>query len=1559
MFRSLLQTIPTISGNFTLACKLNNYTQNNNYEYTSYINDAILMPLDNNYNLTHDIKINLINGKYEYDIMKYFKEISSYFYDDTYLKNSNIFETYATDNLFLLPDNRDKNFEFGCKRISINKYKYQYQFYAPIYITNFDDLPEEFIIEIYNNNNIIKKIHIPINKSSMQNKLKIYLQKFIEKITNNTPIVWNFNDNKIIYKNAIDCINGGLITISSYNTIQNNNVSQTIINDIDNLICQNYAQNNIILSECIPLSFLFNINDLLDKENDLYYFHFNEFNIKGYYVKNNIKCKYYTFSTNYHNNYNTYSNFNNSNVIFENKLYNLFDNDIIYSLKEGTNEKLYYQNTFKNKYCQWKLLESNSYIINLNSVFTYNNMENKFPVFKNTLQNIPTALFDNDNLYIPINNYISIFNKIDKQNYNILLNNNYTNWFKIYEDNFNKLIYSNYQDYIDENYKNDFYPIYNNYVFINGIKYYIKDNNINYFNIYVNPVLTKYDKDIIVGDIILEQQIDENNFISYKYLEENNEYYQPIRISDLNNKIQEINDLLINESYFIDKYSKDENSNATITDINQLIYNIDTCIETYSKLLDQNIIDAINQIHDNILNYEIYLKHDQDIKYFEYFDNIIEYLMNENYLSVTEDKINNSLNNKYRLFKLKSFNHAIQLLYSLYSNSSNNTFNNLNDMYVYIYQNIFYKYFKCNQGYQKIDNTLLENIKQDDNEYATIELINFIKNQKLIDKIYYSLQNSKEKNNLYYALVNNKINYEVLIQNNITLFVKKTFIEINNINQFYNNIFGSEGLYTFIKERYYINDDNNDSNIAIDPYNDSSSFQLHLNQFINIIENHIKSGDNNFWFIHTDFNFLSYLSRIINENELYSNDIQNTILNAFFTDLLNLIIYISLYFDLINYVDKNQQDIYRYIPYYNDNNNLINYDYYEIIYKQKNYSYLYINKLKNSLNSSSLLRKVFVHITDIDTLKYYLNSNTDTINISLLNNNAYHKQTILNNIDKEYQLIKLSDYIGNYISENDKIILEIKSLLQEFDIFLNEQDIIDKLKLPLIDFKELLENMTFNNSTCELTMISILNDDIIQNIKNFIKDTFTDIDSEIDKYIDNTVNDYLNNNLDNYKLNKNKSVYIYNYVIPIDLYININAYLLNKQIDNIQKILNNDQIVYIDQIPIIIYKEEQVSIKNSDDVLVDIIYNDMSSNKCNNFKYHQIEKNYLLTKISGNTNGYVYQNPYNYLIKTTVKKYLTENILTQYNSNNVIYKNLDNINNITIDYITNKDYLYLIINYNLMLSSNLFNIYNIDNNDNFEIQKLNDQYITNDNIKDLFKYLYPYLKYDLLLNLIIKLNDLNINNISIVLPNNIKCNINTIVNRKKDNENFTNISLTKNTLKTLYLNRYFGNIDPYFIEIEQSINNYRSKIYIITDDHKINNQSNNDNVFIENLDIYNANQINYYVDDNKTTIYSILPIEYKHFNDNYLFNLPNEIRITPDDIDYIYKNQLSQYINKSKCFEYFEKYLKNKYYFTKSITDKNLFLYIFNKYSIEYIQSKEKESVIKIVYKITYKLTLI
>ena len=88
MFKSLLRTLPSLSGNFTIACKLKDFQKEDNNTYCTYVKYANLLPLQNSIN-KKDIELNLLNGKYEYDIKKYFFEYSNIFYKANYVFNEN------------------------------------------------------------------------------------------------------------------------------------------------------------------------------------------------------------------------------------------------------------------------------------------------------------------------------------------------------------------------------------------------------------------------------------------------------------------------------------------------------------------------------------------------------------------------------------------------------------------------------------------------------------------------------------------------------------------------------------------------------------------------------------------------------------------------------------------------------------------------------------------------------------------------------------------------------------------------------------------------------------------------------------------------------------------------------------------------------------------------------------------------------------------------------------------------------------------------------------------------------------------------------------------------------------------------------------------------------------------------------------------------------------------------------------------------------------------------------------------------------------------------------
>ena len=179
MFKPLLRTIPTLTGNFTLACKLDNYTKNNVINYTTGITEAVLMPLQNNLANKH-INVSLLYDSYEYDVQRYYKSFSSSFYSENYeFDKKNIYELDLSSNK--INESRNKNYEFGCKRNIMNS-GYQYMFFAPFYITNIRNVPNEFVlhIELDSKNNIYKNIHIQLfnndDNDNVSNYLNVYLK---------------------------------------------------------------------------------------------------------------------------------------------------------------------------------------------------------------------------------------------------------------------------------------------------------------------------------------------------------------------------------------------------------------------------------------------------------------------------------------------------------------------------------------------------------------------------------------------------------------------------------------------------------------------------------------------------------------------------------------------------------------------------------------------------------------------------------------------------------------------------------------------------------------------------------------------------------------------------------------------------------------------------------------------------------------------------------------------------------------------------------------------------------------------------------------------------------------------------------------------------------------------------------------------------------------------------------------------------------------------------------------------------------------------------------------
>ena len=81
MFKPLLKSIPSLSGNMKIVCKLEGYNQDSSNKslYNCNVNTALLTSISNNL-YDKNIPLNLQNNSLEYDIKKFYLYYSNIFY---------------------------------------------------------------------------------------------------------------------------------------------------------------------------------------------------------------------------------------------------------------------------------------------------------------------------------------------------------------------------------------------------------------------------------------------------------------------------------------------------------------------------------------------------------------------------------------------------------------------------------------------------------------------------------------------------------------------------------------------------------------------------------------------------------------------------------------------------------------------------------------------------------------------------------------------------------------------------------------------------------------------------------------------------------------------------------------------------------------------------------------------------------------------------------------------------------------------------------------------------------------------------------------------------------------------------------------------------------------------------------------------------------------------------------------------------------------------------------------------------------------------------------------
>lgn len=577
MFKPLLRTLPSLSGNFTLACPLNYVTKVDKDRYVCNIRTANIVPLQNSISNPINTEINLLSSKYEFDVAKYYQKLvpTTLFFESTRTKNVNSLPLFdlVTNNDYVTEDvcmnSRNTDYEFGVKRVSNSLFGYQFMFYAPIYIDDVKSLPDTFEIHIkyYNRTNkgdiyntFDKVISINIGKSTNINYLKKYLTNYVEKIDSKVLDINTYYKRGIYY--GIDVKNGGLQAYK-YDNLRKIYAKYINILDFDEILSNGFKETSQVMRQVIPISFLFNISDFLT-ENENRYMYAKRFNISGYYCTNEYKHKFYDFDFDYRDLY-------ARELLFDDATGNIgySKTNNIMNVNGGYHEKylknIFYKNKVTPRISRWKMIystDNDPYFINANYSFSTNQTGNygNFPN-ASVSNNVYGLLEKTSNDSLTDENYVSLelyntaqnIEKYQEVMYGASgvktkIEHYYTSWFNISLDK----ELSDEQFSISGNWSN----IVNEYSYFKGILYNVSDlldkynnrqsissiydiDDIDYFGVFLN----------ITSSYLDQQEFDKIKTVRY-YIESSNK----------------TNNVSINTTFFNNEVRKYEQKQTRIDD---------------------------------------------------------------------------------------------------------------------------------------------------------------------------------------------------------------------------------------------------------------------------------------------------------------------------------------------------------------------------------------------------------------------------------------------------------------------------------------------------------------------------------------------------------------------------------------------------------------------------------------------------------------------------------------------------------------------------------------------------------------------------------------------------------------------------------------------------------------------------------------------------------------------------------------------------------------------------------------------------------------------------------
>lgn len=1023
MIRPLLRIIPSLCGNLKLGCNINQYNKISDTEYIGICRNARIYPLDS---IIHQkvLDVSLLNGSWEYDVSKFYNSgYSDIFFKDTFTFDKNNLLSYSDDNIV---KDRNVDFEFGCKRVSYSKTGYQFCFFAPIYCDNVEDLPDYFDIDIDINNqgmySISKKIRIDLTDNISYNYLNYYLKKYYGKIDDNVIFMLPATNQAVYY--GIDVLLGGFNKYKD-NLVKQLYTEETTINGYDACLANGFKRNNLILRQTMPLSFYFNISDILDDTEKRKFIN-SEVHIKGHYVKNGKDLNFYIMDENYDYLSLPVLRINPNTGVLE---YQYINNNIL-ALSDGSAIRTdnIYEYRFSNKlnkyYIRWKLkYSSDSYPYITNTNYNFSKNQDLYNLYYTYPQNyywssIFCNIDDGDiNILLPLGDNIYKYYKdseylVDK--YMLALNNYVSNWFDMTDSKDINYILSN-TNWSDVHSDNK--------VFYKGLLY-------NFNNIYNNTdVVDKIDKFAILFYVDSSQFFTNNSISNYIYSKYGLEY------TTFNN-------------ICLGLYSNDNNSN-----------------KIYGNTL-YNLTDKVNT--NSTINTNEYFTYNVNGtgKFIELEDLGIDFYEVNNYVRVSDltDIISNDYINVINANKIDGYELlSISYLSNIFVDNSLLLNSNIDNLY-FSYNNVNIK----NKLSDLNITTDLDELKNSYLFYQNYDFISSYTANNLVNLSVLGLSDSIKQS--YFNILNKIKKYcfypKYILDNNKSIF--NVFIPIDNHNKFY----GNNTYFTHIE---------NDSNVLyLDPFNIKNKlvnyYQLKGNIYIKDISNDYITlsdiDDTKDIFLYTnkydrnevlellDYEHTYCMQEKYNYNKYNVDKFIHEINSIYVTytklkDNINITTY-SLSFNYNEYnINANTYD-------YNTSNDIIICYSYNLDYTDK----IITNNIKfidNKYNHSSYIDGYF-YVNDINLATYQLNLvnyNNDNIilqfyDLDELYDYAYNAH-VVSLIDNKYMINQncVGTYMfrPSYIFKHPKEIIHKIYNLEYIDNFDDDTCLIaDNYKFDIYDF---------------------------------------------------------------------------------------------------------------------------------------------------------------------------------------------------------------------------------------------------------------------------------------------------------------------------------------------------------------------------------------------------------------------------------------------------------------------------------------------------------------------------